>query len=80
MAQFPLILSELKTWVTVDFALGNFTQNSNTEGGSVKSWCVCVSVCVCVYERERQTDSKKPDRLHWIQGSVLAKVDADLTF
>ena len=37
-----------------------------------------MSVCVCV--RERQTDSKKLNRLPWIQGSVLAKVDADLTF
>ena len=61
MAQFPLILSELKTWVTVDFALGNFTQNSNTEGGSVKSWCVCVCVCVCMRERDRQTQRNLTD-------------------
>ena len=54
MAQFPLILSELRTWVTVDFALGNFTQNSNIEGDQLRLG-VCVCVCVCVYERETDT-------------------------
>ena len=53
MAQFPLILNELQTWVTVDFALGNFTQKRRLG--------VCVCVCVCVCERERETD-RQTDR------------------
>ena len=52
MANFPLILNELKTQVTVDFALANFSK-VHYISGTVETWCVYVR------ERGRGTDRQR---------------------
>ena len=72
MARFPLILNELRTQVTVDFALGNFTEKGITAMEQLRLR-VCVHV-LCVWEG--QTDTKETWQI-WVGYNaclLLAKV------